>query len=84
MTQEELFKNLIAHAKEYIRKITRELKTQTNITISYEGPKWAYLQALLSRGDRNVLEIIIEMAKREMNAWQEILKQWHMVQISYL
>lgn len=66
----------VAEAKERIRKITKALKRQSNVTVSYEGPKWAYLQALLARGDRKVLDVIIEMAKRDAGQWQEVLRQW--------
>ncbi len=66
----------VAEARARIKKIARALKGQSNVTVGFEGPKWAYLQAILSRGDRRVLEVIEEMAQTESDSWQEILKQW--------
>ena len=66
----------IADAKVRIKKIIKVLKKESNIAVSFEGPKWAYLQGMLSRGDRTVLDVIIEMAKKEANEWQEVLRQW--------
>lgn len=63
-------------AKARIKKIVKALKKESNIAVSFEGPKWAYLQGLLARGDRSVLDVIIEMAKKEANEWQEVLRQW--------
>lgn len=63
-------------AKARIKKIVKALKSQSNITVSFEGPKWAYLQALLARGDRSVLDVIIEMARTDSAQWQEVLRQW--------
>jgi radical SAM superfamily enzyme YgiQ (UPF0313 family) len=63
-------------AKARIKKIVKALKKESNIAVSFEGPKWAYLQGLLARGDRSVLDVIIEMAKKEANEWQDVLRQW--------
>lgn len=63
-------------AKARIRRIVKSLKGMSNISIGFEGPKWAYLQGILARGDRDVLDLIIELAKRETNKWQYILKVW--------
>ncbi len=65
-----------ADARARIRKIVRALKRESNVEVSFEGPKWAYLQALLARGDRRVLDVIVEMARREPDSWQEVLRQW--------
>ncbi len=65
-----------SEAKARIKKIVKVLKKESNIAVSFEGPKWAYLQGMLSRGDRSVLDVIIEMAKKEANEWQEVLRQW--------
>jgi radical SAM superfamily enzyme YgiQ (UPF0313 family) len=66
----------VSQARSRIKKIVKALKRESNVSVSFEGPKWAYLQALLSRGDRRVLEVIIEMAGRDTSQWQEVLKQW--------
>ncbi len=63
-------------AKKRIRKISKGLSAQSNVSVSFEGPKWAYLQAMIARGDRHILDVLIEMAGREPSQWQEVLKQW--------
>lgn len=66
----------LSQAKDRIRRIVKGLKGMTNISISFEGPKWAHLQAILARGDRMVLNLIIELAKHETNEWKGILIAW--------
>ncbi len=63
-------------AKQRIRRIASGLRSQSNVTVSFEGPKWAYLQALIARGDRRVLEVIDEMAGHDPSQWHGILKKW--------
>jgi radical SAM superfamily enzyme YgiQ (UPF0313 family) len=63
-------------AKARLTKIMKGLKPESNMNVSYEGPKWAYIQALFARGDRNLLGLIIEMAKAEPGSWQQLLKKW--------
>jgi radical SAM superfamily enzyme YgiQ (UPF0313 family) len=63
-------------AKKRIRKIVRGLASQSNVTVSFEGPKWAYIQAMIARGDRRVLAVLIEMAKSDPSRWQDVLKRW--------
>jgi len=41
-----------------IKKIKSGLKGLSNINIIYELPKWAFVQALLARGDRRVGELL--------------------------
>ncbi|MFY9399028.1 MAG: radical SAM protein [Desulfomonilia bacterium] len=65
-----------AEAKKRIRRIAKGLSSQSNVTVSFEGPKWAYLQALISRGDRRVLELIARMASVDASRWQEVLRGW--------
>ncbi len=66
----------VVTARDHIRRITRGLRGQSNIHVTYEGPKWAYLQALLARGDREVLDLITALAGSEPSAWQRILREW--------
>lgn len=65
-----------AEARKRIRRIAKGLSSQSNVAVSFEGPKWAYLQALISRGDRRVLELITGMAAVEASRWQEVLRGW--------
>jgi radical SAM superfamily enzyme YgiQ (UPF0313 family) len=66
----------IDEAKDRIKRIRKGLKGESNIQVSAEGPKWAYLQALISRGDRRLLELIMELAEHDAASWQQLLKQW--------
>lgn len=63
-------------AKGRLARITKALKAQSNVTVSYQGPKWAYIQALLSRGDRRLFDLILEMARQDAGSWQRLLKSW--------
>jgi len=63
-------------ARSSIQKIVRALKKHSNITVSFEGPKWAYLQAIFSRGDRTVLDLIESFARDETRPWREVLRSW--------
>jgi len=65
-------------AKIRIKRIVKGLKGESNITTGFEGPKWAFLQALFARGDRRLLGLIEEMAKQEQATWQRLLKQWQL------
>jgi hypothetical protein len=65
-------------AKTRIKRITKGLKGESNITTAFEGPKWAFLQALFARGDRRLLDLIGEMANQEPASWQRLLKQWQL------
>ena len=66
----------IKDAKMRLKRIEDGLKLQSNVRLSYEGPKWAYLQAVIARGDRHVLELIIRLADVPESNWQDALKSW--------
>ncbi len=63
-------------AKKRIRKIVKGLKSQSNVTVGFEGPKWAYIQAMIARGDRRVLDVLVEFAAHDPSRWQEVLRNW--------
>ncbi len=63
-------------AKSRIKRISRGLSGLSNVFISYEGPKWAYIQSILARGDRAVLDLLIKLAKTESSDWGEVMRQW--------
>jgi hypothetical protein len=63
-------------AKSRIRRIQKGLRGESNVQLSFEGPKWAYLQALISRGERRLLSLLIELAGHDASTWTRILKQW--------
>jgi len=59
--------------KEKVRLIRNGLKAERKIQVTFDLPKWAYIQALLSRGDRNVGRIL--MAAHKLNGnWKEAYK----------
>ncbi|MFB3884427.1 MAG: TIGR03960 family B12-binding radical SAM protein [Thermodesulfobacteriota bacterium] len=49
----------VAQLKRKLKVIQRELKGEKGIEMIHDLPKWAYIQALLSRGDRKVAKILI-------------------------
>ena len=59
--------------KEKIKKIKDGLKRVANIRIHADIPRWAYIQALLSRGDRNTAQIL-RLANKNQGNWPKTLK----------
>ena len=54
--------------KRKLKTIHRELKGEKQISMIHDLPKWAYVQALLSRGDRRVGKMLLE-AHRSQGDW---------------
>jgi radical SAM superfamily enzyme YgiQ (UPF0313 family) len=63
-------------AKARIRHIARSLSRESNVSVSFEGTKWSYLQALVSRGDRRLFGLMQELSARDASSWHRFLKQW--------
>ena len=59
--------------KTKIKKIKNELKKVPNLRINSDVPRWAYIQALLSRGDRRVADIL-SLAHANRGNWAQTLK----------
>ena len=59
--------------KKKINKIKNELKKVANLQINSDIPRWAYLQAMFSRGDRKVADILL-MAHANKGNWAQTLK----------
>ncbi|MEX1350530.1 MAG: TIGR03960 family B12-binding radical SAM protein [Desulfobacterales bacterium] len=59
--------------KTKIKKIKSELKKVPNLRINSDVPRWAYIQALLSRGDRKVADIL-SLAHANGGNWAQTLK----------
>ena len=59
--------------KKKIKKIKEGLKRVANVRIHSDVPRWAYIQALLSRGDRKVAQILL-LANRNSGNWPKTLK----------
>jgi len=56
-----------------IKKIKKGLKKVANVRIHADIPRWAYVQALLSRGDRRVADIL-SLAHDNHDNWPQTLK----------
>jgi hypothetical protein len=59
--------------KTKIKKIKTELKKVANLRINSDIPRWAHIQALLSRGDRKVADIL-SLAHANGGNWAQTLK----------
>ena len=59
--------------KEKIKKIKNGLKRVANVRVHSDIPRWAYIQALLSRGDRRVAHILSLLNKNQGN-WPKTFK----------
>ncbi len=63
----------VASLKKKIQKIKNELKKVPNLRIHSDMPRWAYIQALFSRGDRKVADIL-QLAHTHNGNWAQTLK----------
>jgi radical SAM family uncharacterized protein len=63
----------IGALKKKIQKIKNELKKVPNIRIHSDIPRWAYIQALFTRGDRKVADIL-SLAHAHKGNWAHTLK----------
>ena len=59
--------------KKKIKKIKDGLKTVPNLRVHVDIPRWAYIQALLSRGDRRVSDLLVRVHRNQGN-WAQSLK----------
>lgn len=60
--------------EERIRTLGRELKP-VGIHFTHDVPKWAYLQAVLARGDRHVADLL-ELALVHRGDWRRAFREW--------
>jgi len=63
----------IGTLKAKIKRIRQGLKKIPNVRLNADVPRWAYIQALLSRGDRRVARIL-ETAHQNNGNWAKTLK----------
>ena len=47
---------------------------RAQVTITHDLPKWSYIQALLSRGDRRVSKILLQVHKNN-GEWNKALQE---------
>ena len=59
--------------KRKIKKIKHNLKKVANLKINSDVPRWAYIQAMFSRGDRRIADILL-MAHANNGNWPQTLK----------
>jgi radical SAM superfamily enzyme YgiQ (UPF0313 family) len=60
--------------KRKIKRVKNGLKRVANVRVHADGPRWAYVQALLSRGDRKVGELLRRAVQNDGN-WATTLKE---------
>ncbi|MDL1967799.1 MAG: TIGR03960 family B12-binding radical SAM protein [Deltaproteobacteria bacterium] len=60
--------------KKKIKMIKSGLKKVANVRVHADIPRWAYIQAMFSRGDRRVSEILT-LAKKNHGNWAQTLKE---------
>ena len=63
----------VGSLKKKIQKVKNELKKTPNIRIHSDIPRWAYIQALFSRGDRRVADIL-QLAHTYKGNWAQTFK----------
>ena len=59
--------------KEKIKKIKNGLKRVANVRVHADIPRWAYIQALLSRGDRRVAQLL-SLVNTNQGNWPKTFK----------
>jgi len=60
--------------KKKIKMIKHGLKRVANVRVHADIPRWAYIQAIFSRGDRRVSEILT-LANKNHGNWAQTLKE---------
>lgn len=63
----------VGNLKKKIRHVKDGLRHVANVRVHADLPKWAYIQALLSRGDRRVADLLVGTYNNEGN-WVKTLK----------
>ncbi len=66
--------NDVRTLKDKIKRIKDGLKRVANVRVYPDVPRWAYIQGLLSRGDRNVADILLLALKNGGN-WPKTFKE---------
>ncbi|MBW2192448.1 MAG: TIGR03960 family B12-binding radical SAM protein [Deltaproteobacteria bacterium] len=59
--------------KKKIKKVKSGLKRVSNVTVHADVPRWAYIQALFSRGDRKVAQVL-SLAHDNQGNWPKTFK----------
>jgi len=64
----------VAELKKKLKMIQRGVQGQKGMEMIHDLPKWAYVQALLSRGDRRVGKILMATHRSQRN-WSQALRE---------
>jgi len=64
----------VGELKKKLRTIQRGVQGEKGIEVIHDLPKWAYIQALLSRGDRRVGKILVAAHSTQGN-WSQALRE---------
>jgi radical SAM superfamily enzyme YgiQ (UPF0313 family) len=64
----------VRELKEGIHAVVRELKKVPNVDVTHDLPKWSYVQALLSLGDRRAADLL-ERAHRAGGDWARAARE---------
>ena len=64
----------VGELKKKLRIIQRGVQGEKGMEVIHDLPKWAYIQALLSRGDRRVGKILVA-AHRTQGNWSQALRE---------
>jgi len=60
--------------KQKIKRVKQGLKGVPNMKVHADVPRWAYLQALFSRGDRRVADLLL-LGKEKRGNWAQTFKE---------
>jgi len=64
----------VSELKRKLKILRNGIRREKNIKIIYDLPKWAYIQALLSRGDRRVGNVLMAAHSHQGN-WEQALRE---------
>jgi len=64
----------VGELKRKLKILRNGIRREKNIEMIHDLPKWAYIQALLSRGDRRVGQILMA-AHRHQGNWEQALRE---------
>ncbi|MGD9211500.1 MAG: radical SAM protein [Desulfobacteraceae bacterium] len=71
------------HLKQKIKRIKQALGKVANIRVHADAPRWGFIQAILSRGDRRVSQLLMTADKNSGN-WSQTLKNTSIDPLLYI
>ena len=66
---------LVESLKDKQKRLKKALHKVGGVTVNFDVPKWAYIQALLSLGDRRVGEVLLLVNQYEGD-WKKAFRYW--------